>query len=1118
MEVTVTRAGSGAFVGRERQLNDLSTALQSAIAGLGALFLIAGEPGIGKSRLGDELAVRARDAGGLVLWGRCWEAGGAPTYWPWVEAVRTYLRETDAAAVREQIGAGAAEIAQMIPEVGALFPELSVPNLTDPEGARFRLFDRMATFLRTASVARPIVLILDDLQSADAPSLLLLQFVARVVRDSRMLVLCLYRDDAEVVLEAPLPRTLAELRREPSTRSITLTGLEEPDVTRFIDRTMDRAPPASLVSAVYEQTEGNPLFVGEVVRLLGHEGRLSRLEPGARLSIPASVREVIGRRLDLLSDDCAELLSLASVMGQEFDIEVLAALADRAVRALIDALDEATRARVLTGVPAAPRRRRFAHALFREVLYEEISEGRRIDLHHRAAQVLEASYGVEREAHLAELAHHFFLAIPEAAPALVVEYARRAGDVAAARLAFEEAARLYGVALQALGLMSTGDEAGRCVLLLDLGDAQARSGDMPTAKATFLEAASLAKRLGRAEDLARAAVGYGGRFVWQRAGSDRHLVPLLESALAAIGEAGSSTRVRLLSRLACALRDHHDRTRSDELSALALEIARRIGDPRTLAYALDGRYGAIWWPENPMDRLALADELVGLGELGDVEGQFQGHHCRVITLLELGEIDRAEEGLDVMRRLAEEARQPWQPWVVDTISSNLALIRGRFAEAEEQITRAHSYGASALLTDAESHYASHLYTIERERGHPADAVPTLRAVARRFTWYPFFQAVLAEALLEIGDETQARSTYARIRIDDFAAMPRDNEWLFALSVTSTVCVAMGDKTGAEVLYELQLPYADRHAYGHAEGQAGSVSRALGILAAFLGSTDAAERHFEEALRMNKRMGARPWVAHAQHAYAQMLVDRDVPGDRERTIALLEDASRTCKELGMTTLGRRVAELLGSLDPSGERIGPRASRASIAAFRREGEYWTVVFDGKGFRLRDSKGVRYLAGLLAAPGREILALDLVGVVEGRNVVNRAGMDDLGVDARRVGPALDERAKGEYRRRLAELDEELAEAEEWNDPERSSRLREERDFLVRELAAAVGLGGRDRPQASDAERARVNVTRAIRGVLERITEHSPELGRHLTTTVRTGTFCSYQPDPLSPVSWST
>lgn len=187
--------------------------------------------------------MRARKAGGLVLWGRCWEAGGAPTYWPWAEAVRTYLRETDAATVREQIGAGAAEIAQMIPEVGALFPELPAPNLTDPEGARFRLFDRMATFLRTASVARPILLILDDLQSADAPSLLLLRFVARVVCDARMLVLCLYRDDTELMLEAPLPGTLAELRREPSTRSITLTGLERiaehsPELGRHLTTTV----------------------------------------------------------------------------------------------------------------------------------------------------------------------------------------------------------------------------------------------------------------------------------------------------------------------------------------------------------------------------------------------------------------------------------------------------------------------------------------------------------------------------------------------------------------------------------------------------------------------------------------------------------------------------------------------------------------------------------------------------------------------------------------------------------------------------------------------------------------------------------------------------------------
>jgi tetratricopeptide (TPR) repeat protein len=1111
----------GVFVGREREMAELSAGLEEAAVSRGSLFLLGGEPGIGKSRLADEFASLARERGFLVLWGRCWEAGGAPAYWPWVQGIRTYLRETDPGVLRDQMGAGAADIAQMIPDVRELLPDLPEAAPSDPVGARFRLFDRTASLLRTVAAEQPIIFILDDLQAADAASLLLLRFVAGTVNDSRLLILGSYRD-TELDPTILLSETLTELRREPRVRFLMLKGLEEPDVTRFIDRTTDVIPPASLVAAVYEETEGNPLFVGELVRLLAQEGRLGALEPGARLSVPPSVRDVIDQRLGHLSSGCIDLLRLASVIGQEFELEALARLEERPARELLDVVEEAVRARALTEVPGTKGHLRFGHALIRETLYERIPASRRVELHQRTGDVLEGLYGIEREAHLAELAHHFFLAIPDADPSPAVEYARRAGDVAAARLAFEEAARLYGVALQALKLIEMPDEGLRCELLLGIGDAQARSGDMPRARETFFAAAGLAKRLGRPEDLARAAIGYGGRFVWMRAGKDRRLVPLLEDALQAAGDQRNSSRVRVLARLACALRDRHDRERSDQLSRLAVEIARELGDPQTLASALDGRFGAIWWPENSQERLALADEMVGLAEaVGDVESAFAGHHCRQISYLELGQIGHVESELEVIRLLAEDLRQPSQFWVVTIVTANLALIRGRFSESEELSAKAAAFGKSAVLTDAESVLASHEYRLLLEAGRTSEALEMVRPAAEALTWYPFFRCALAEVLLELENEPAARTIYEELAEGGFSALPRDNEWLLALSLISPVCAAFGDIDRAAILYELQLPYADRHAYGHAEGSVGSVSRALGILAGVLGRPDDAERHFRDALEMNERMGARPWVAHTQYDLATMLHVRDRPGERETAVGLLHAAAATCAELGMVALGRKVADLLGALgvlaaEPEEHRPVPTA--ASTSSFRREGEYWSVAFDGDAFRLRDSKGLRYLAHLLVAPGREIHALELVAAVEGHARERRRSDPELVVDASDAGEALDARAKAEYRERLRELESELAEAEDWNDPERASRIQEEIDFLARELGAAVGLGGRDRKAASNAERARVNVTRAIKAAMDRISEHSPSLGRHLATTVRTGTFCAYEPDARVPVSWST
>jgi tetratricopeptide (TPR) repeat protein len=1109
------------FVGRERELAELVDDLDAAAGGRGSLILLVGEPGIGKSRLADELASVAHERDFVVLWGRCWEAGGAPTYWPWVQAIRTYLREVDAATVREQMGAGAAEIAQMIPDVRDLFPDLLAPAATDPEGARFRLFDRVATFLRDAADRRPILLVLDDLESADTPSLLFLRFVATVLHSARMLVLGAYRDPG-MAPDSPLAATLVDLRREPTARSLMLRGLEEPDVTRFIDRTTGMSPPASLVAAVYTETEGNPLFVGEVVRLLAEEGRLTGPDPGARLAIPQSVLEVIGQRLEHLSAACKEALTLASLIGQEFEVEVLARLVAKPARELVDVIDEATRARAVTAIPGVAGRLRFAHALIRDSLYDAIPASARLTLHRRAGEVLEALYGIDREAHLAELVHHFFLAIPEADPERAVEYARRAGHVAVARLAFEEAARLFGIALEALKLTRQPDDDLRCELLLGKGDAHARAGDTLAAKDSFFAAADLARRLDNPEQLSRAAIGYGGRIVWLRAGRDRRFIPLLEDALRATAERSSPERVRLMARLACALRGSPDRERSANLGRHALEMARELGDPRTLAYALNGRLGSTYWPENPTERLELAEEMVGLADAaGDLEDSFEGHHWRAISLVELGQIGRAASELDVMRALAEELRQPTQGIFVTILTSSLELMRGRFRQAEEFLERVPWASTPSLpLVDAgEAVVPCQRWRLLREAGRLEEAVDVIRPAAESFMWYPFLRCAHADVLLELGDGIGARAIYEELAADRFSAIPRDSQWMLAMSLISPVCAALDDVARAEVLYAFQHPYAARHAFVH-EGSAGSVSRALGLLATVLGRLEDAERHFEYALEMNRRMGARPWVAHTQHDLAKMLVGRDAAGDREAAVELLRDAESTCAALQMVALGGKVEDLVRVLGATEvpergpvEAVEPRAA----AALRREGEYWSIEFEGDAFRLRDSKGLRYLSHLLMAPGREIHALELVAAVEGHTPGRATQRKEGAIDVGDAGELLDERAKAEYRTRLIDLEAELSEAEEWNDPERAARLREERDFLARELAGAIGLGGRDRVAGSNSERARVNVTRAIRSALDRIQEHSPPLGRHLAATVRTGSFCSYQPDTRSAISWS-
>lgn len=1122
-----------AFVGRKAELAALLTGLDDAIAGRGRLFLIGGEPGIGKSRLADELAAQAKACGIRALWGRCWEAGGAPAYWPWVQSLRSQLRDCDKDTLRAQLGPGGCHVAQIIPEIRELFLDASVPLSSDPDSARFGLFSAVVDFLRNVARVQPMLLVLDDLHAADAPSLLLLQFLAGELADSRLVVVGTYRD-TDLDPDHPLDATLVELARHRVTHSLTLTGLAVSDVARFIELTIGRTPPGGLVAAVHGETEGNPLFVGELARLLARDGELDPLGDAAswRLHIPQGIKQVIRRRINPLSDECRHVLSVASVVGREFEPEVLEHVSALPAGRLPELLEEATGARVIIEAPHSLGRLRFAHALMRETLYDDLSPTRRMRLHRQVGEALEALYARNLDPHLAELAFHFIEAVPVGEVEKAVFYARSAGDRALRLLAYEEAVRLYETALQALDLKEVADELLRCDLLLALGDARARAGEFPKAKESFLRAADIARALGAPAHLARAALGYGGRFVWEAGRGDPHLVRLLDDALIGLGTEDSSLRARVMARLAGGpLRDDRAREPRAMFSHHAVEMAQRLGDPDTLAYALDGRYAAVWWPENLEERLAIATELVQAAHAArDRERALQGYHYRCLALLELGDMAGVSAELDAQAQLAEELRQPAHHWYVAVVRATLATFQGRFQEAEELIPHALALGQRAHGPMATVYHTLQLYALRREQARLEELEPTVRRVAHDFPTYPVLRCVLAHLCAELGQEGEARSVFDRLAADEFAGLPLDDEWVFSMSLLADVAERLGDVPRAATLYRLLLPYSARNAVSNPDMCIGSVSRSLGILAGMAGQWRDAARHFEDALAMNARTGGRPWVARAQHGWAHVLLARDAPGDRERALELLAGALGICRELGLTALSRPVALLL-----SGSRAGASAPRAGEArsvrpggaprspsppsVFRREGEYWSIAYEGEGFRLKDAKGLRYLARLLAEPGRELHVLDLVAA--------DAAAQTTGAEAREghlasmfgdAGPVLDPQAKSAYRRRLAELRADLEEAETRGDHERAARATEEIDLLEQELARALGLGGRDRRAVAVAERARVNVTRAVKAALTRIQDCSPGLGRHLEMTIRTGIFCSYVPDPRAPLSWRT
>jgi DNA-binding SARP family transcriptional activator len=903
-----------AFVGREDELRDLEVALESALLGRGALFLVGGEPGIGKSCLVDELGIRARNREAQVLWGRCWEAGGAPAYWPWVQALRAYIRSVDAETLSNQLGAHGAEVAHILPELREVLPGLPLLEQAESEGARFRLFDAAASFLKRASAERPLVVVLEDLHAADIPSLLLLEFVAGELAEARMLVVGTYRD-IELTPSHALASALVELGRHPTTRALPLRGFREADSARLIEAIVGTSPSPRVASAIHAGTDGNPLFIGELVRLLASEGRLAEPidEPPVRFAIPRGVRDVIERRLERVSADSREVLATASVVGREFALETLAHVTGDPADAILQLLDQPLREGVVTTAPGSGGlQMRFSHVLLRDALYDDLPASRRAQLHRRIGEALETLYAEDQEPHLAELAHHYFEAGPAGDPEKAYDYARRAGDRAARLFAYEEAARLYVHAIRMLASVS-GKDVERCATLLALGGAQLRGGDEEASKQTFLEAAELARRVGEAESLARAALGYGSQY-WQAARGDRRLIPLLEEALSALDERDSPLRARVMARLSCAVRDQPTRDRRLALSEEAVTMAGRFGDPATQAYAVAARCIALAGPDTLEAFADTAREAVQLGErAGESESELTGHWWTLYHEVATGNIQAGRQELETAVRLAKELREPRLSWYPAGLDAALALFEGRFEQGGELAAKAYEFGRQALTFNAAASYLLQMFVLHEECGDPPYPVGALTKLIAESETYVILRCALASLLLDDGRNADARAIFDELATDDFQGVYLDEEWLAAMTLLTKVCRSIGDVDRARVMYQRLLPYRELNAFGFPEIALGSVERPLGVLTAMAGRWADATDHFERALEMNVRMGSRPWAAHSQHDYARMLLARGGTGDGARADKLLSSALDAYRELGMDPWVKRAEADLAELD-------------------------------------------------------------------------------------------------------------------------------------------------------------------------------------------------------------
>jgi hypothetical protein len=791
----VSPFGPQPLLGRDRELAELHATLGSAEIGKGGLVLLVGEPGIGKTRLASEFASEADLRGARVTWGRAWEAGGAPAYWPWIEALRPFAPVTARASEAER--ARIAPLAHLLPELeGCEAPKPAA----DPAQDRFRLFEAVDAFLALVARERPLVVLLDDVHVADVGSLLLLHFVARRAHGSRVVVVAAYRD-VEARLSAEAGDALAKVAREG--RYLALRRLGRDEVAKWAE-----TEGVGDASALFAATEGNPLFVVEMLRLardrLEARRAMSRTptDQGAASSfagrLPDGVRDVIRARLGLLSPAARALLDAGSVLGRGLDLGIVAALVDLPLAAVRDLSAEAVRCSVIVD---AGDRTSFSHVLIREVLYQDLAAARRAELHARVALELLDRSGDDPDASLAETVHHLFAAAPLVPPDEAIAWARRGAERAARRLAFEEAAELLS---RATACLPAGRDGEKCDLLLELAAAQIGAGQATVGRETALAAATIARRLDDAERLARAALRYGSVFVIAQV--HRVLIGLLEEALAALPAEDGPLRARLLARLAAALQPADDPEHPVALAREAIAMARRVDDEPTRIEVLVAGTSAMLFFTDPRERLPLDEELVALAtRAGDHLAVLRGLMRLVYDHLELGDPTNADRTIAEYDELSRAIDLPAFRWRAPVMRAMRAMMDGRYDAAEALCAEAGAIAARVDDGNATATLAMQTFARAVLQGRLAEVEERLPAILDLLTRADslFRRAFRASMLARLGRAEEAREDLELLVLGPHVVRHPAHVWL------ADACLALGHAEAAAKLITLLEPLAHR---------------------------------------------------------------------------------------------------------------------------------------------------------------------------------------------------------------------------------------------------------------------------------------------------------------------
>jgi len=880
------------------------------------MALIAGEAGVGKTRLSTHLALHARGEGATALYGRCDEDLGVP-YQPWGQALGYLVQEAPQKVLQAHVERFGGDLTRLIPALRDRVPELPSARESDPETERYLLYAAVAGLLEGASEREPLLLILDDLHWADGPTLSLLRYVLTTGSSMRVMLVGTYRD-SDLSRDHPLSALLADLHRDQGGERIKLTGLESEDVLALMEAAAGQKldeDGRALAAEIARDTAGNPFFAVELLRHLTESGAIVQQQDGrwslvgdlGELGLPQSVREVIGRRVERLGSDARSALSAAAVIGRDFELDLLLTVVDLAEARLLDLLDEAVAASLLRESSERPGRFSFTHALVEHALYEDLGATRRAQLHKRIAEALEEQCGEEPGERLGELAGHWAAAVVSTDTAKAAHYARLAAERALQQLAPDEAARWYGRALELRDRERGGDRSERCDLLIGLGEAQRQVGAHEH-RQTLLDAAALAQELGDADRLCHAVLANSRGWSSHVGAVDSGRVQALEAADRTLS-GDDPRRARVLALLAMELHYGGDPVRCRRLASEALEIARAAGDPLALAHALNNACSAIWTPDMLQERKRLTDELVGLVPLLDDPWlSFCAAESQWIVGNETGDRSQAESALATMRTLAASVPQPSFAWLQLLNDCVWALIEGDLQSSEQFATEAFEAGNACGEPDAAIFLGGQLFTIRLLQGRAGELAEQLAQLAGQSGSLPAWRAAAANSLMQAGRDAQARQL---VLAEDFQNVPRDAVWSGTVFGWGDACSGLGLGDRAAELYELLAPFSGQVASGGA-ALYGSIARVLGALAGTLGRYEQAEGHFAAAAVIEERFGAPLFLARTRTGWAGMLIARGRPEDRDRAQHMLEQAEETAAQLEAQGITREAAQCRATL--------------------------------------------------------------------------------------------------------------------------------------------------------------------------------------------------------------